>query len=520
MRKYLFRNMLLLFSISLFVSCSGSKSKTTYEALIPVNQADIITAINFDKLLTKSDLHNLATPEEWQQVKLLLSQSIDQQESVDFIFNLLQNPNKSPLDLSQTTYIVARLKEEGIKHVLFASAVKEESQIVKLLEGLEDSTSSNEFENYKHYEINGVHILVAKQICFVYSGGDKDDLKLLINSQSTLSEQRFLTHLKESDIGFAFDLKTWSSNYQNLLAQSTPASTLSLDSFYSQFEGPIFQIAEINFEQGKVIMNQKIEVESEQDQATLTHLKEIFSPIQNTYSKWITKDPLLYASFGLNGEKTYPVIAPLLEKSNLITNPDVLNFIQLLAKSTQGDFAVSLSDLEIGFFKQAAKVNLFIPIKEDSIYQKLIALLKSDENFSSLIKNESAEMIQLTALGQDVYIGKATDYIYLSTDKRFTQDPVEVVNNPLSETRYFSNSQNAVSYISLDLAQLIQNPMVQTLVVSSIEQEPIKQLLQSLDYLDFRSNSDFTSQGQLVLKGTKDNALKVLTLALLELSRM
>ena len=514
MKVFNFKNLLLLFFVGLLTACSSSKNSSDYESSIPVEGKDLIVSFRLDQLIEKSDILNLIKKEEYQDIYQTI-----QATSTDLfsIISFLKEPKENGLNLKKPIYLLSSSQTK--ENYLFSLPLEDASKLRKLLDNTAElSKQSYKIGDFEYYTLDTetVQILInSSALLIVYNKGEQITDDFL--TDNTLDKQCYFAQLKENDITVALNTKSFSKKALDIPQVMKFYSDLYA-STYDKLTGDMYQVIGVNFEPSKLTVKQEIHLSNQEDQELLNSWLKTYKPIKNSFATDLNKDPLLYFNVGLDGQKIAQLLAKLIDE-NIDTDSKELD-IERIISNIDGELLVSLSDLEIGFFKQSLNLNVFVPTKDKYAFDQLIALLKSSRGIANSIVEETPNCVTLNQLGIDFYFGRKDNYIYLTTEKRITEDPIPELDSSMADSRYYKDIKGLTGYYVIDLQQLINNNFLKNYILQFVKEGAIKDFIFNLDYFEMKTNKDFKTDIVITQKDSKDNFLKTFTTAALELSKM
>lgn len=519
MNKFNFYSLLLFLSIGLLSSCTETKK---YESLVPVTDNDIILSVNLEQLLTKSDIKNQISEEEYKGFLFNIIKNSNNQKTADLVTSIIKDPSNSGIDISKNIYSLFSINEktykDGPEYFKMTFAVKDINKVEKLINSTE-ATKLEDIQGFKHFNNGIIDILLNENICIIFfSDNDKQYLPTLANPEVTLADTKyFKTFEKKNDFCLSMNLLML-----NEISQSPMNSLFKnfTNSFYKDFEEPVYQTATINFEKGRIHINQEIISSNEHDLKIITENSKIYNKISHSYSHLVNEDPLFFFNMGINGEALYSYINKYFLQETTISNENK-DLLKKIIPSINGDVTAVISNIDLNLFKMSAEFSVFVPTNDITIYNDIINDIKEQSTADHIIEEtESYTLFQVSNIS--FYLGKASNFLYLTTNEAIAKDPTINITPSIKESRYYDNSNNSLAYTVFDLQKLIAMPLIQMGIASSpiTQKAPIKNFLENINYLDAKSSDGLHGEAQLTFKNKEDNSLKVITLVLLELSRM
>lgn len=525
--SFYFHSLVLLLCIGVLTSCSETKE---YESLISINENNMVVSINLEQLLTKSDIKNQITPEDQTEFINNITYGLEE-DSKQLLKSVIDNPGNSGLNIKNRLYLAISYEGHEIESSqvsLFAS-VEDQSKLENLFKTLEKETedvTQSEIDGFKSlaFNENEFHILYNKQIMIATTiKPESDEFKKLTQPEKTLNSYNYYKGIKSTDdLALAFSIKNLSQLNKQLTVN--PASLAFTDSFYDKLDSRVFQVLSLNFEKGKIDLNQSIFAEEGADMTIFKEGEEILKKASGEFANHVGKDPLFFMNLGIDGTKLMTFVDKyfMTDEETRESIKDDFAQVKEYMNLVNGDITLALNSIDFNFISPSADFSVFCSTKGNTLYTKIVEWIKEKPSSSTAIVEETENLLTLSERGFTMYLGTENDRLFLTSNAELAKNPSKDVAPNIKESRYYTRSKDGYSYLSLDIQAILAIPIVQMGMsnLRGLQNADVKNFIMDLDYLDAKNNTPLASSTSLVFKSQEENSLKLLTKLLVQLTKM
>lgn len=505
-----------LFSLIIFVTLLSSCASQKYESLIGVESSSLLVGVNINQLLDKSAYKEQTSKETQDQILDVLIQN---KQSRAILNPLFYYPRQSGLDYSKPLYFVV---EGGLKTVDIFSlygAVRDYKKLISFLstsevfeEQIDATADLNGFRFYKGIA-EDTYLFVNRHILVLTSS---PDISRITKPKTPLKKHKWSAALKpKDDMVVVYNME----NFQKLVHRFIIVKPdLALLDMIPAAPSSLYASSSLNFEQGKVLLTQKLYAEDKQGESYIENLDNNFTKTRGTWNSYIPIDPLFYFEAGVKGDQIKEFLneVPQLIRIFLGMDEDSASRLKSALSSVDGDLVLSLNSLEFKDFKPDFD---FCGLVESSpeLFDTLLRELE-ESPLSSLIKERQTDKFSFGDNELMLYITRTKKGLMLSNKAELSESTELPKTENISRARYLGGKSKDFNFV-IDIQKIISNPIMQLGLsgVPKYRETGFDKLLSDMDYLK-TTGSTSSHQTELVMTTKADNTLKLILSVILKAS--
>jgi hypothetical protein len=486
----------ILMTTIIMASCSQSAD---YQSVIPTEPVLVVKA-NVNNLLSESEIL------QDNQVAGFLKGAINEipENSRELMRGILDDPSNCGLDLKQPAFVVMENFEQAKGFVLFA--VKDAEQVKTLLNAMlenEEEALLEEKGDYTLLKADNANVMAFDdtKLVVAFAQGAYDATEYFTaadNSNKSSALKEFIT--SNDDMSYYIAYK----DILRLAEAAAPEAVAMTDT--KQLEDAIM-ICNINFENGKIVIDGKMEGAKE----LMDNAKKNIAEVETDLQKFI---PTVNYAFMQSGAKDIISSIPeaqrqtledALAKANEELKQKGINaeLTTSALNSLDGGIIFGISEADKSSILPIPQMVLMAECKDDALFKLIIEVLKSE----NLVIKSSENVYSIMNLYNIAYVDNK---IVVMPSTLFSQCCADGSTKELSENIHGKELSKLIgdkSGIAID-AQAVAQILEEMGLAKSKSDKAMLNILRKFSYTTLTTNEDCEVEWIIAFQDANTNALK------------